>query len=97
MKQSTVCRYAVMTAIIAITAIIFAARFVAVSSTGSARCTPKQQHPDFADDAAAAMNWAYITGDVSRFILGGEIVYCFGRINGDPVTCYGTNTTRVNE
>lgn len=48
--------------------------------------------PDFSDNAIAAINYAYITGGVSRFIIGGEIVYCFGRINDDAVTCYGTNT-----
>lgn len=46
---------------------------------------------DFGDNSVAAMNYAYITGGVSRFIIGGEPVYCFGRINGDDVTCYGTN------
>ncbi len=46
---------------------------------------------DFGTNYVAAMNYAYITGQISRFTnIDGAIVYCYGRINGAVVECYGT-------
>lgn len=57
------------------------------------RTTPVHDfNGDFGYNHIAASNFAYITGQVTRFTtIDGDIVYCYGRINGEPVTCYGTN------
>ncbi len=45
---------------------------------------------DFGTNYVAAMNYAFITGQISRFTdIDGAIVYCYGRINGVAVECYG--------